>query len=234
MQSLLVMMSMLVGVVAAAGGHLLSQRPSEAETRTALPAEHGPGAYDSGLRRTGESEPADSPTTTTEASSTESHAPETASTDPTTTTPKPSPTRATMSTTSAPEPATTRPAGLSGPAAEVVTLVNRERSRAGCAAVRVDADLVTAAQEHSDDMARRRYLSHTTPEGERFDERIAEAGYSDPAAENIAMGISSADAVMDAWMGSEGHRRNILNCDITAIGVGLNSSGWYWTQTFGY
>ena len=37
-----------------------------------------------------------------------------------------------------------------------------------------------------------------------------------------------------AWMDSEGHRRNILNCDITAIGVGVNSDGWYWTQNFGY
>jgi uncharacterized protein YkwD len=39
---------------------------------------------------------------------------------------------------------------------------------------------------------------------------------------------------MEMWMESDGHRRNILNCDLNAIGVGLDTDGWYWTQNFGY
>jgi uncharacterized protein YkwD len=39
---------------------------------------------------------------------------------------------------------------------------------------------------------------------------------------------------MDAWMESSGHRANILNCSLTAIGVGLDTDGFYWTQDFGY
>ena len=35
------------------------------------------------------------------------------------------------------------------------------------------------------------------------------------------------------WMESDGHRRNILNCDLTTIGVGLDTDGWYWMQNFG-
>lgn len=98
----------------------------------------------------------------------------------------------------------------------------------------VDNRLVTAAQQHSDDMARRGYISHTTPEGVTFDERISRAGYPAPAAENIAKGPRSAERVVALWMNSPGHRANILNCAFTAIGVGVATDGWYWTQTFGY
>jgi uncharacterized protein YkwD len=38
---------------------------------------------------------------------------------------------------------------------------------------------------------------------------------------------------MQAWMRSRGHRANILDCSLVAIGVGLDTRGWYWTQDFG-
>jgi uncharacterized protein YkwD len=83
-------------------------------------------------------------------------------------------------------------------------------------------------------MAINRYFSHTSLDGRTFDERIRDAGYTRPAAENIAKGQRSADDVMRAWMNSKGHRANILNCSYAAIGVGLDTRGWYWTQDFGY
>ena len=61
-------------------------------------------------------------------------------------------------------------------------------------------------------MAARNYFSHTTPEGVTFDQRIKTAGYPQPGAENIAKGQRSAQQVMNDWMGSDGHRRNIENC----------------------
>jgi uncharacterized protein YkwD len=39
---------------------------------------------------------------------------------------------------------------------------------------------------------------------------------------------------MDGWMRSPAHAANITECAFTAIGVGVNSDGWYWTQVFGY
>ena len=72
-------------------------------------------------------------------------------------------------------------------------------------------------------MAARDYFSHTTPEGVTFDQRIKNAGYP-PGAENIARGQRTAESVMSSWMGSEGHRRNIENCRLTTIGVGLNTA----------
>ncbi|MEV6909527.1 CAP domain-containing protein [Amycolatopsis sp. NPDC051071] len=119
-------------------------------------------------------------------------------------------------------------------AGQVIDLVNAERADAGCSPVGNEPHLAAAAQGHSDDMSARDYFSHTTPEGTTFDQRIRAAGYSKPGAENIAKGQSSAAKVMDAWMNSEGHRANILNCKLTKIGVGLNTKGMYWTQNFGY
>ena len=86
----------------------------------------------------------------------------------------------------------------------------------------MDGRLTTAAQRHSVDMADRDTMSHTGGDGSSFDERIRAAGYPEPAAENIAFGQSSASSVVAAWMDSAGHRRNILDCDYTAIGVGFD------------
>lgn len=251
------MFSVLVGVAAAAGGHLLWLNPPGPDTTVALPDDADGTTYDTPLRR---AEPGSaSPSASTAASPTASSPPPERTTTGGAAPPEPAPTSSTESTETTTERTTTgtssrdpgptseRPGNTArsetsaptstsgGPlTTQVVTLVNAERADAGCAPVTVDSRLTTAAQAHSDDMARRGYLEHTTPEGVTFDQRIRRAGYPRPAAENIAMGLSSADAVMDAWMSSEGHRRNILNCDISAIGVGVNSSGWYWTQNFGY
>ncbi|MGH3470264.1 MAG: CAP domain-containing protein [Thermocrispum sp.] len=116
----------------------------------------------------------------------------------------------------------------------VVDLVNQERADAGCDPVRADDRLNRAASKHSADMSARDYFSHDTPEGRDFAERIRAEGYPSPGAENIAQGYRSADAVMDGWMDSEGHRANILNCDLATIGVGLAKQDWVWTQDFGF
>jgi uncharacterized protein YkwD len=161
-----------------------------------------------------------------------------ASTTPTTTTTSSSSTSATKPPQTSPStpPVTSTPP----PAAEadqVVTLVNQERTDNDCAPLTVDVHLTAAASAHSADMAQRKYFSHTTPEGTTFDQRIVAAGYPTPGAENIARGQKSAESVMDAWMNSSGHRANILNCKLTTIGVGVDTTDkndWYWTQDFGY
>ena len=52
------------------------------------------------------------------------------------------------------------------------------------------------------------------------------------AGENIAMGQTTPEAVVNGWMNSEGHRANILNSSYTQIGVGYAANGHYWTQLF--
>ncbi|WP_231950359.1 CAP domain-containing protein [Allokutzneria albata] len=112
-------------------------------------------------------------------------------------------------------------------------LVNHARAEAGCPALRIDERLANAAQRHSADMAERNYFSHTSPDGASFVDRARAAGYPRPGGENIAKGQRSAEQVMESWMQSSGHRANILNCRFTALGMGLDTRGWVWTQVFG-
>jgi uncharacterized protein YkwD len=119
---------------------------------------------------------------------------------------------------------------------QVLDLVNQQRASNGCAALRDDSKLTVAAREHSADMANQGYFDHNSPNGATPWDRIKAAGYADPSAENIAAGQPTPTDVMNAWMNSEGHRANILNCSSKAIGIGFwrgGSYGTYWTQDFG-
>lgn len=119
---------------------------------------------------------------------------------------------------------------------QVVQLVNQERTSRGLKALSVDSALTQTATLKSQDMAKLGYFDHTSPTyGSPFD-MMKQFGISyRTAGENIAMGQTSPQQVMSAWMNSEGHRANILNSSFTKIGVGIarNSSGqYYWTQQF--
>ncbi|MFJ9661957.1 sigma-70 family RNA polymerase sigma factor [Streptomyces griseoflavus] len=131
-----------------------------------------------------------------------------------------------------PEAPAAPPAG--GPAAQVLSLTNTERAKAGCGPVKLDDRLARAAQLHSEDMSANDYFSHTGQNGSSFVDRAKAQGHPSPGAENIARGQSSAASVMDAWMNSEGHRANILNCSLSSLGVGVTRNDWTWTQVFGF
>ncbi|MEU3076451.1 CAP domain-containing protein [Streptomyces laurentii] len=138
----------------------------------------------------------------------------------------------------APAPtASTRPLSVREAAAEaeVVRLVNVERAKVGCSAVRSNTDLASLAGALSADMAARNFFDHTDPDGATPWARAAKAGVKGLGAENIARGQVDAAAVMASWMASDGHRANILNCTYTSLGVGVHfgSGGPWWTQDFG-
>jgi uncharacterized protein YkwD len=155
------------------------------------------------------------------------------------TTAAPAPTAPPATEPPATDPTSTAPPATSPPPApstieQVVVLVNQARAAAGCGPVRLNAQLTAAAQAHSDDMAANGYFSHTSLDGRTFDQRIRAAGYTGGyLGENIAQGQRGAQAVHDAWMSSSGHRRNILDCNFDAIGMGLHAATWTWTQDFG-
>jgi stress response protein SCP2 len=124
-----------------------------------------------------------------------------------------------------------------GPLADVVTATNAERARHGLAPLTVDARLAAAAQAHSADMVARSFFAHENPDGAQVWDRALAAGYAyRKVAENIAAGQRSAAEVVEGWMNSPGHRRNILDPELTQIGVGTATGGEYgihWTQVFG-
>ncbi|MFV2100409.1 CAP domain-containing protein [Micromonospora sp. LOL_024] len=148
-----------------------------------------------------------------------------------------SPSRGATASPSTASPSTPSPSTTSGATSEttrVVELVNAERAKAGCEAVSIDQKLTTAAQRHSQDQADHQNMSHTGSDGSEPRERIDRVGYVwRTFGENVAWNQQTPAAVMDAWMNSDGHRANILNCSFTEIGVGVASSnGPYWTQVF--
>ncbi|MCP9953043.1 CAP domain-containing protein [Actinomadura madurae] len=126
--------------------------------------------------------------------------------------------------------------GSSSTETAVVTLTNAERAKNGCKALRIDQRLVVAARKHSADMAANNYFDHTSRNGDSPWKRMEDAGYPSPGAENIAKGYPTAAAVVKGWMNSPGHRANILNCGLRAVGVGKASGpgGPLWTQNFGW
>lgn len=118
---------------------------------------------------------------------------------------------------------------------EVLRLVNVERSKAGLSPLKMSSELSNVARMKSQDMADKNYFSHTSPTyGSPFD-MMKKFGINYTAAgENIAKGYNSAEAVMNGWMNSPGHKANILSSKFGTLGVGyVNKNGTtYWTQMF--
>lgn len=114
---------------------------------------------------------------------------------------------------------------------EVVNLVNIERQKAGLAPLKIDTELSKVARLKSEDMKNKGYFSHTSPTyGSPFDMLKQFNITYKTAGENIAKGQKTAKDVVNAWMNSEGHRKNILSKSFTHIGVGHSSN--HWTQLF--
>lgn len=119
---------------------------------------------------------------------------------------------------------------------QVARLVNSARAKAGLPGLQVDERLRKSARAHGADMEARNYFAHESPDGGTPFDRMLKAGYPDGAAENIARGQQKPNEVMQAWMNSPGHRRNILHPNFRTIGVGMHMGeyGPWWTQHFGY
>lgn len=120
--------------------------------------------------------------------------------------------------------------------AQVIQLVNAERTKRGLQPLAANLQLSSVARIKSADMRDRNYFSHISPTyGSPFDMMKAFNIPYQAAAENIAAGQRTALDVMESWMKSPGHRENILNAQYTQIGVGYAEGGSYevyWTQMF--
>jgi uncharacterized protein YkwD len=127
--------------------------------------------------------------------------------------------------------ATVAAAAVSGATAAkaVQCLVNAERAARRLPAVRSARHLRVAAQRHAADMVARRYFAHDSLDGRSLLDRVKRAGYLSGArryslGENIGWGeqhLSSARAIVQAWMHSPGHKAIILDRRFTEAGVGI-------------
>ena len=118
----------------------------------------------------------------------------------------------------------------------LLVLVEEERGRAGAKSLRLDPQLVAAAQAHSDDMARKRSFDSMNPDGNlavnfllrdpRFGGYVAEnsaAQYFTPAAgmDPDAM----AKIFLDIWLASPSHRHNVVYSEFDRAGIGIAVNG---------
>lgn len=128
--------------------------------------------------------------------------------------------------------------GLAAFEAEVIRLTNQFRAQNGVDPLEADARLSEAAEDWSRQMAEGDMFRHSDTsalvEAEGYDWRAL--------GENIAAGYRTPADVVQGWIDSPGHRRNMLSDNFEEIGVGhvyLENDGGnlryghYWTQIFG-
>lgn len=124
---------------------------------------------------------------------------------------------------------------LSSQGSRILQLVNAERAKAGSKSLKSNTDLNKLASMKSQDIVEKNYFGHQSPTyGSPFDMMKTYGVSYMYAGENLAID-SDADKAHNAWMNSEGHRKNILNPDFTEIGIGLYPKGngsYAYTQMF--
>ena len=112
---------------------------------------------------------------------------------------------------------------------EFAKIVNDYRESVGCQPLSWDDRLASVATAHSEDMRQRKYISHRTPDGVGFEDRLRSAGYSS-GAENIAAGYGLAKGAVEALVASPSHRANLDNCSYAFHGAGVSNLGGIWTH----
>jgi uncharacterized protein YkwD len=119
---------------------------------------------------------------------------------------------------------------------ELVNLINGARAEAGLPALTVNAQLMSAATQHSIDMACHGLISHTGSDGSSPSQRIAAAGYAASRASEIIYGSGYPQSAVDWWMSDQVHRDEILNPNVTEMGVGYayiaDTAKGYYTVDF--
>jgi uncharacterized protein YkwD len=104
---------------------------------------------------------------------------------------------------------------------QVTDLLNAARREAGVKELTADPALGSAAHDHAAALAKRNETP-LEPDEEGLDARIRDAGYKARAvAKSFARNAAGAKAIAAAWLKSPGHRKNILDPELTQIGVGL-------------
>lgn len=120
---------------------------------------------------------------------------------------------------------------------QVIDLANSVRAQRNLNKLSFSEKATVSSRKHSQDMLEKDYFDHVNKENKNpFDRMKSEGIVYLGAAENIAAGQTSAIYAHEAWMNSEGHRKNILG-NYNNIGVGVSFGGYYslyYTQNFYY
>lgn len=111
--------------------------------------------------------------------------------------------------------------------------INATRADAGRGALAVNDKLTQAAAAHARDLAQSDGFSHTGSNGSSVADRVRRQGYGFCfVAENIAKGQASLEQVLNGWLASPGHRRNILAKQAREVGL-VRGAGNLWVMVLG-
>lgn len=106
----------------------------------------------------------------------------------------------------------------------LVDAMNRERAAHGLAPLRLDRRLSMAAEDRIDDMFKNSYFDHVAPDGTQPFVWAGRRGYNyRTMGENLAVGYRTSANLVEGWMGSEGHRKNILGSRFEEIGIAISA-----------
>ncbi|MBI5457004.1 hypothetical protein HY969_04685 [Candidatus Kaiserbacteria bacterium] len=109
----------------------------------------------------------------------------------------------------------------------VLALTNEARAEAASQPLAENPILRSAAQKKAEDMALKGYFAHQEPSGEMPWHWFQEEGYDFVyAGENLAVNFSDTKQLVDAWLASPTHKKNIVKAQYTDIGVGM-ATGTY-------
>ena len=121
-----------------------------------------------------------------------------------------------------------------GKIGRMLALVNTARAESGLAALTLEPRLMLAACRHAQDLAQGGPLSHRGRDGSDVSDRVLGSGYNFAmAAENLAAGVPTPDETVWLWLGSPGHRRNILTAEFDHAGIANIAKGDVWVLVFG-
>jgi uncharacterized protein YkwD len=107
----------------------------------------------------------------------------------------------------------------------VIDAMNRERSAHGLPPLDINFRLEAAADDRIADMFDKHYFSHMSPDGIQPWNWVDQRGYDyRKVGENLALGYTSAESVVDGWMHSPGHRANVLGAHFREVGVSVSQA----------
>jgi len=111
--------------------------------------------------------------------------------------------------------------------AKMLKMVNKVRKDNMTDTLVLNNQLTDVARKHCEDMFKRGYFSHYTPDNISPFDRMAQADILfDFAGENLAF-APNVDLAMDGFMKSPGHKANIMSTNFARIGIGVIDGGIY-------
>ena len=111
---------------------------------------------------------------------------------------------------------------LSAERDRLIALTGAIRSERNLPMFAVHAKLNQSAELKSEDMAAYRYFDHVGPDGRNLQYFLSKAGYPFAVAgENLAMGFSAAEEVVEAWKKSPTHYANLIDGEYSDTGIGM-------------